>query len=206
MPSPKPSISLPHAYSCLCENSVDEVSCFCKWGSQTTFMFNFVFCCVSSAADWKLDEPAWSGRMKITAKGKMAFIKLEDRNTGQCAHNVNGHVIYVHHLYNSLSHLPASCSTHCFTHRLHMTLVTLWLKPLSTSGVVLHCHFHPPFFFLNFITCNTENNPKALICCECVVCRWAVCSSSSRSVSRMCSWSSYRLQQVLCDPDRRRQW
>uniref|UniRef100_H3DAZ7 NECAP endocytosis associated 2 n=1 Tax=Tetraodon nigroviridis TaxID=99883 RepID=H3DAZ7_TETNG len=35
------------------------------------------------AADWKLDEPAWSGRMKITAKGKMAFIKLEDRNTGE---------------------------------------------------------------------------------------------------------------------------
>lgn len=35
------------------------------------------------AADWKLDEPAWSGRMKITAKGKMAFIKLEDTNTGK---------------------------------------------------------------------------------------------------------------------------
>ncbi|XP_003973319.1 adaptin ear-binding coat-associated protein 2 [Takifugu rubripes] len=35
------------------------------------------------AADWKLDEPAWSGRMKITAKGKMAFIKLEDTNTGE---------------------------------------------------------------------------------------------------------------------------
>ncbi|XP_024126938.1 adaptin ear-binding coat-associated protein 2 [Oryzias melastigma] len=35
------------------------------------------------AADWKLDEPAWSGRMKITAKGKKAFIKLEDRNTGE---------------------------------------------------------------------------------------------------------------------------
>ncbi|XP_054881694.1 LOW QUALITY PROTEIN: adaptin ear-binding coat-associated protein 2 [Poeciliopsis prolifica] len=35
------------------------------------------------AADWKLDEPAWSGRLKITAKGKMAFIKLEDRNTGE---------------------------------------------------------------------------------------------------------------------------
>lgn len=39
-----------------------------------------------SAADWKLDEPAWSGRMKITAKGHMAFIKLEDKNTGkQCS-------------------------------------------------------------------------------------------------------------------------
>ncbi|XP_062257750.1 adaptin ear-binding coat-associated protein 2 [Platichthys flesus] len=35
------------------------------------------------AADWKLDEPSWSGRMKITAKGKIAFIKLEDKNTGE---------------------------------------------------------------------------------------------------------------------------
>ncbi|KAM7005625.1 adaptin ear-binding coat-associated protein 2 [Tautogolabrus adspersus] len=35
------------------------------------------------AADWKLDEPSWSGRMKITAKDKMAFIKLEDKNTGE---------------------------------------------------------------------------------------------------------------------------
>ncbi|XP_073700338.1 adaptin ear-binding coat-associated protein 2 [Garra rufa] len=35
------------------------------------------------AADWKLEEPAWSGRMKITAKGKVAYIKLEDKNTGE---------------------------------------------------------------------------------------------------------------------------
>ncbi|XP_061788519.1 adaptin ear-binding coat-associated protein 2 isoform X1 [Nerophis lumbriciformis] len=35
------------------------------------------------AADWKLDQPAWSGRMKITAKGKMAFIKMEDKITGE---------------------------------------------------------------------------------------------------------------------------
>ncbi|XP_013861820.1 adaptin ear-binding coat-associated protein 2 isoform X1 [Austrofundulus limnaeus] len=41
------------------------------------------FLYVVGAADWKLDEPAWSGRMKITAKGKMAFIKLEDKNTGE---------------------------------------------------------------------------------------------------------------------------
>lgn len=38
---------------------------------------------VYSAADWKLEEPAWSGRMKITAKGKLAYIKLEDKNTGK---------------------------------------------------------------------------------------------------------------------------
>ncbi|KAL2091574.1 hypothetical protein ACEWY4_013837 [Coilia grayii] len=35
------------------------------------------------AADWKLDEPAWSGRMKITAMGKMAYIKLEDKISGE---------------------------------------------------------------------------------------------------------------------------
>lgn len=49
------------------------------------FLIDFLFFnfCFLSAADWKLDEPAWSGRMKITAKGKMAFIKLEDKNTGK---------------------------------------------------------------------------------------------------------------------------
>ncbi|XP_076857856.1 adaptin ear-binding coat-associated protein 2 [Brachyhypopomus gauderio] len=35
------------------------------------------------AADWKLDEPAWSGRLKITAKAKIAYIKMEDKNTGE---------------------------------------------------------------------------------------------------------------------------
>ncbi|CAN9503633.1 unnamed protein product [Ophioblennius macclurei] len=35
------------------------------------------------AADWKLDVPDWSGRMRITAKGKVAFIKLEDKVSGE---------------------------------------------------------------------------------------------------------------------------
>ncbi|XP_035244045.1 adaptin ear-binding coat-associated protein 2 isoform X1 [Anguilla anguilla] len=35
------------------------------------------------AADWKLDEPAWSGRLRITAKGKIAYIKLEDKISGE---------------------------------------------------------------------------------------------------------------------------
>lgn len=34
------------------------------------------------AADWKLDSPDWSGRMRITAKGKVAYIKLEDKVSG----------------------------------------------------------------------------------------------------------------------------
>uniref|UniRef100_A0A8C8RLS9 NECAP endocytosis associated 2 n=1 Tax=Pelusios castaneus TaxID=367368 RepID=A0A8C8RLS9_9SAUR len=35
------------------------------------------------AAEWQLDQPAWSGRLRITSKGKIAFIKLEDKNSGE---------------------------------------------------------------------------------------------------------------------------
>uniref|UniRef100_A0A8C5U1I5 NECAP endocytosis associated 2 n=1 Tax=Malurus cyaneus samueli TaxID=2593467 RepID=A0A8C5U1I5_9PASS len=35
------------------------------------------------AAEWQLDQPAWSGRLRITAKGSMAFIKLEDKTSGE---------------------------------------------------------------------------------------------------------------------------
>ncbi|XP_053257080.1 adaptin ear-binding coat-associated protein 2 isoform X1 [Podarcis raffonei] len=35
------------------------------------------------AAEWQLDQPAWSGRMRITAKGNVAYIKLEDKNSGE---------------------------------------------------------------------------------------------------------------------------
>lgn len=37
------------------------------------------------AADWKLDAPDWSGRMRITAKGKVAYIKLEDKVSGMAS-------------------------------------------------------------------------------------------------------------------------
>ncbi|XP_062889144.1 adaptin ear-binding coat-associated protein 2-like [Mobula hypostoma] len=35
------------------------------------------------AADWKLDQPDWTGRLRITAKGNTAYIKLEDKNSGE---------------------------------------------------------------------------------------------------------------------------
>ncbi|XP_059899489.1 adaptin ear-binding coat-associated protein 1 isoform X3 [Gadus macrocephalus] len=35
------------------------------------------------AADWKLDSPDWSGRLRITAKGNEAYIKLEDKVSGE---------------------------------------------------------------------------------------------------------------------------
>ncbi|NWI85370.1 NECP2 protein, partial [Pitta sordida] len=35
------------------------------------------------AAEWQLDQPAWSGGLRGTAKGSTAFIKLEDKSSGE---------------------------------------------------------------------------------------------------------------------------
>ena len=40
----------------------------------------FAFYC--RAAEWKLDQPDWVGRLRICVKGKQCFIKLEDKSSG----------------------------------------------------------------------------------------------------------------------------
>lgn len=35
------------------------------------------------AADWKLDEPDWTGRLRVVSKGNDLVLKLEDANTGE---------------------------------------------------------------------------------------------------------------------------
>nr|XP_056721272.1 adaptin ear-binding coat-associated protein 2 [Euleptes europaea] len=35
------------------------------------------------AAEWQLDQPAWSGRMRITSQGQVAYVKLEDKTSGE---------------------------------------------------------------------------------------------------------------------------
>ena len=50
-----------------------------------TVIFMFVF----SAAEWKLDEPDWTGRLKVSAKGHNLHIKLEDKNTGSNEYTVS---------------------------------------------------------------------------------------------------------------------
>ncbi|XP_062582718.1 little elongation complex subunit 2-like [Saccostrea cucullata] len=35
------------------------------------------------ASDWKLDAPDWDGRLRVVAKGKDLFIKLEDKTSGE---------------------------------------------------------------------------------------------------------------------------
>uniref|UniRef100_A0A5F9CTD4 NECAP endocytosis associated 2 n=1 Tax=Oryctolagus cuniculus TaxID=9986 RepID=A0A5F9CTD4_RABIT len=39
--------------------------------------------CPRRAAEWQLDQPSWSGRLRVTAKGQVAYIKLEDRTSGE---------------------------------------------------------------------------------------------------------------------------
>lgn len=34
------------------------------------------------AADWKLDQPDWTGRMRVCSKGNELYVKLEDNTNG----------------------------------------------------------------------------------------------------------------------------
>lgn len=35
------------------------------------------------AADWKLDQPDWTGRMRLIALGKLLELRLEDKSSGE---------------------------------------------------------------------------------------------------------------------------
>lgn len=37
----------------------------------------------NSASDWKLDEPDWTGRLRLVTKGKECLLKLEEKTSGQ---------------------------------------------------------------------------------------------------------------------------
>jgi len=44
------------------------------------FLTDKCLCC--SAAEWKLDEPDWTGRLKVVSKGPNLTVRLEDKNSG----------------------------------------------------------------------------------------------------------------------------
>lgn len=69
--SPVSSTSLPHAL---------PIPLLSIEGSLQQRLNGF---CTLRAAEWQLDQPSWSGRLRITAKGQVAYIKLEDRTTGK---------------------------------------------------------------------------------------------------------------------------
>lgn len=38
---------------------------------------------VHRAADWDLPNPSWTGRLRVCAKGKSCYIKIEDKTSGK---------------------------------------------------------------------------------------------------------------------------
>ena len=50
------------------------------WISQ---VIDLIFWINIRAADWSLDQPSWTGRLRLVAKGKDCIIKLEDKITGE---------------------------------------------------------------------------------------------------------------------------
>ena len=59
----------------------------CKWALIGTkwiyIILRILHCFLCRAADWKLDQPDWTGRLRVCAKGKECYIKIEDKTSGK---------------------------------------------------------------------------------------------------------------------------
>lgn len=51
--------------------------------NQIHIILRMRFCLLCRAADWKLDQPDWTGRLRVCAKGKECYIKIEDKTSGK---------------------------------------------------------------------------------------------------------------------------
>lgn len=52
-------------------------------GQFVHLLVAFQLCVICNrASEWKLEEPQWVGRLRVTAKNKDLFIKLEDKLSG----------------------------------------------------------------------------------------------------------------------------
>lgn len=45
--------------------------------------YNPLFCLNNRAADWNLNEPTWTGRLRMVSNGNALIVKLEDKTSGQ---------------------------------------------------------------------------------------------------------------------------
>lgn len=45
--------------------------------------YNPLFCHNNRAADWNLNEPTWTGRLRMVSNGNALIVKLEDKTSGQ---------------------------------------------------------------------------------------------------------------------------
>lgn len=163
----------------------------CQKNTDGTNRLLFLIMCVSccffvplSAADWKLDEPAWSGRLKITAKDKKAFIKLEDRNTGEyfLKRQQREQLLYCLFRWSLKTNVVKSCFRGIFCY-----IVLLFL-----------------FYLINgLIRVSAQTLLRlSVVFVSAFLCRRAVRTSPGWAVSKPCSGGRHGLQPVLCHPDR----
>lgn len=59
------------------------VDCCLIWVFFINFTDWYVLYIFPRAADWKLDQPDWTGRVRVCAKGKECYIKIEDKSSGE---------------------------------------------------------------------------------------------------------------------------
>ena len=67
----------------LTPHCLSSCRCIYMYVIQRAVLFCFWFLHFDRAADWKLDQPDWTGRVRVCAKGKECYIKIEDKNTGE---------------------------------------------------------------------------------------------------------------------------
>ena len=65
-------------YSSLLPATHSVISC-----SSMGLLAQMSISCFLRAADWKLDQPDWTGRLRVCAKGKECYIKIEDKTSGE---------------------------------------------------------------------------------------------------------------------------
>ena len=89
-------LSGPRIFSAACRVGRENISCKNSFDSAPPLVINnakaadtlnlilvLSFILLLRAADWKLDAPDWTGRLRIVAKGKDITLKLEDRDSGK---------------------------------------------------------------------------------------------------------------------------
>lgn len=61
---------------------ISHLNCLNYW-FVLFLLYNFINMGVHRAADWNLQEPQWTGRMRLVAKGEELIMKLEDKASGE---------------------------------------------------------------------------------------------------------------------------
>ena len=111
------------------------------------------------AAEWSLDAPDWTGRMRVVAMQKQLSIKLEDKNSGVVVFLKLKYYILLLSIYHSYClHFVCltSCSLCCYScfNRRVVCKCPYWRVPWNSSGTSAR---------FQSILRNTDKRPERLV-------------------------------------------